>query len=89
MFLEVWLSNRILAQHCDRIETSHNGFHSFSQVWVAHVHNPSTQDAEVEKHHEFKASLDYLWSPGYPGLQNEIQSKTNNFESIKQVNNNM
>lgn len=60
MFLEVWLSNRILAQHCDRIETSHNGFHSFSQVWVAHVHNPSTQDAEVEKHHEFKASLDYL-----------------------------
>lgn len=60
MFLEVWLSSRILAQYCDRIETSHNGFHSLSQVWVAHVRNPSTQDAEVEKHHEFKASLDYL-----------------------------
>lgn len=34
MFLEVWLSSRILTQPCDRNKTGHNGFHecsSFSQ----------------------------------------------------------
>lgn len=30
MFLEVWLSSRILAQHCDRNKTTHNGFHQWS-----------------------------------------------------------
>lgn len=63
MFLEVWLSSKILAQPCDRNKISHNGFHqwsSFSQYgWLMSI-ILALKDTEVEKHHKFKASLDYL-----------------------------